>query len=51
MGAGSLGFGCDLICTKDSGNQHDFSTSEPTANMFVLGFWGKKKKKKERSIY
>lgn len=36
MGAGSLGFDCGLTCIKDSGNQHDFSTSEPTMNMFVL---------------
>lgn len=36
VGAGSLGFDCGLTCIKDSGNQHDFSTSEPTMNMFVL---------------
>lgn len=45
MGAGSLGFDCGLICTKDSGNHNDFSTSEPTMNMFVLGFWKKKRNK------
>lgn len=38
MGAGSPRFDCDLVCTKDSGNLHDFSTSEPTVNMFFLGF-------------
>lgn len=38
MGAGSPRFACGLVCTKDSGNLHDFSTDEPTVNMFVLGF-------------
>lgn len=36
VGAGSHGFGCGLTCIKDSGNQHDFSTSGPTMNRFVL---------------
>lgn len=38
VGAGSPRFDCGLVCTKDSGNLHDFSTNEPTVNMFVLGF-------------
>lgn len=38
MGTGSFEFGCGLIGTEDSSNLHDFSTSEPTVNMFVLGF-------------
>lgn len=38
VGAGSPRFACGLVCTKDSGNLHDFSTDEPTVNMFVLGF-------------
>lgn len=36
VGAGFLGFDCGLTCIKDSGNQHDFSTSEPTRNTFFL---------------